>query len=1096
MEGSSQLPPNLKGKLAQYRNASRQVKLVEWAVASLFGLLFSYCAAYGLDRVTDTAPVLRLAILVAGTSGITLFFPMLAHNWFWKLRHDAQVAKVIRKSMPRFGDQLLGTVELARGNQPNASPALVRAALVQMDTEAKDKDLSPALPKSATSGWTLSILPLVCMGTAMAILNPDAAYNAFLRWSNPLADIHRYTFTSLEPLPSEMVVAFAEPFTVKVRLKPESKAMPPVATARYGIQRPLEAKISGGKPTYRFDVPPQRDAGILAVTAGDDTALVRIRPTLRPELLSLDASIRLPEYLRYEDIQKQDARTGTILLLKGSEYQIHAKFTRPCQSASFGGKHVPPSNGGVTTAWETPGQGGARVLDWRDQFGLEPVAPFQLTTTLTEDAPPSIIIRNNKREQFLLTSESLSLDLSVTDDYGIQHTGISWEGVLDPIENPTPHKGEKPTAPGAPTTRTLQVHTSFNPSHLGIPPQTIHLRAYAEDFFQPSRRTYSPQIVLHVLDPEQHALHVTGLYSKWQRRTLEIYERERQLNDRNKSLRALPVEQLANPANQRSIAEQARAEMQNAQKLEEHTQSGEDLLQQAARNPNFEGDQLEKWADTLQALKDIAKNRMPTVADLLQKASEEAGNPKVPASGESPPSVTNDQSNQAGIEGKSNGKDKPKLPSIKDIESSLAANNQQGQPQNNGSKPSANSRLGLPVTTNPGKSGGQEGEENQAVGEANENKESLDEAVENQEELLKQFADVTEALNAILKDLEGSTFVKRLKAASRTQLQIAATLNSKALGSFGLAPENITETLAVETKTISYKQAGQGRVISDFLEDLDAYCARVGQPLYEDILTQMEDSDIQPQLIGISEHLANGNHSGNSISASEYWADQFDIWADQLVDANDQSAKKGRPAKKKPGNLPPELILAVMRILHEETDLREDTRAAELARNALDEDGYAGLVLPLQETQYNLAARTKGVVEAIQKLPKAQEFFSNELGLLNKVQEVMFDAEKILGEPNTGPDAIGAETEAIELLLQAKRACNKGSGGGGPGNSPGGGGIGTTKRSALAMVGEGDDKSAKVKKRKVGQSTGTSGATLPAEYKNGLDAYFHALENL
>ncbi len=46
------------------------------------------------------------------------------------------------------------------------------------------------------------------------------------------------------------------------------------------------------------------------------------------------------------------------------------------------------------------------------------------------------------------------------------------------------------------------------------------------------------------------------------------------------------------------------------------------------------------------------------------------------------------------------------------------------------------------------------------------------------------------------------------------------------------------------------------------------------------------------------------------------------------------------------------------------------------------------------------------------------------------------------------------------------------------------------------MIGEGNDKKAKVQKRKVGQSTGTSGALLPAEFKSGLDAYFHALENL
>ncbi len=45
-------------------------------------------------------------------------------------------------------------------------------------------------------------------------------------------------------------------------------------------------------------------------------------------------------------------------------------------------------------------------------------------------------------------------------------------------------------------------------------------------------------------------------------------------------------------------------------------------MQQAARNPEFGVGHLEKWAEMLQILKDIAANRMPSVADLLKQASQ------------------------------------------------------------------------------------------------------------------------------------------------------------------------------------------------------------------------------------------------------------------------------------------------------------------------------------------------------------------------------------------------------------------------------------------------------------------------------------------
>ena len=93
----------------------------------------------------------------------------------------------------------------------------------------------------------------------------------------------------------------------------------------------------------------------------------------------------------------------------------------------------------------------------------------------------------------------------------------------------------------------------------------------------------------------------------------------------------------------------------------------------------------------------------------------------------------------------------------------------------------------------------------------------------------------------------------------------------------------------------------------------------------------------------------------------------------------------------------------------------------------------------------------------------------------------------------TGPETIAAETEAIELLLQSRRINPKGGGGGG-GSSPGGGGTGDTDEAALALIGLGNERNASVIARTVRQSTGTSGSALPAEFRQGLESFFEALE--
>ncbi len=1105
MNSEIPLPQHLQENLRNFRAKVRTVKLVEGILASVFGLLFSYCVLFGVDRLMDTPGHIRLIILLLGVVGFAIYLPNQIHQWFWRLRQLTRVAKVIRKSMPRFGDQLLGIIELAQGDHRFASETLIDAALKQVDEETQHRDLSPAVPGTRSKLWVTLSLPFVAATVALATLAPEAAWNALLRWSQPLGDTPRYTFAQIQPLPEKKVVAFAEPFTVEVALNPLSRHKPTSAEAQYADQRPLTVEVKDNK--FVFEVPAQRNAADLVITVGDDQAAIAIEPTIRPEITSLQAKVKLPEYLQYENQQTHEARSGSLSLLKGSQYQLVAQLSRSPKVASINEQAATIEENTFVSSWVTPEGNSQLTLDWKDQYGLAPKEPFQLTLNLTDDEAPSILIRDVKREQFLLTTETLPLNLSASDDYGIQKVGLEWAGVHDPLENPEPHKGEKLAKMGDPQARTLDVRTTFNPNNLNISPQTVRLRAYVEDYVTFPRRIYSPPIVLHILNPEQHALRITELYSKWQRNALEIYERERQLNDRNKALRAMNEEQLANPDTQRNIADQARAEEQNARRLKEHTESGEELLQQATRNPNFEGDQLEQWAETLQTLGDIAENRMPSVADLLQKASDEAGKSK-PGEGSEPgkqskpseageaeesskeqaPIAINDNSNQSGKPKAEESENKP-FPSIKDIESSLADNETPETSQQNAGK--SPPRLTLPTTTIAGNSDQEEEPQQEPEGSPNE---ALNEANEEQEELLKEFAKVTDKLNNILRDLEGSTFVKRLKAASREQLRIATQLNNQAVDAFGIEEPKRPDDVAEVSMALAGKQESQGRVLKTFLEDLDAYAARVGEPLYENILDQMQDHTIQPQLNKIAVILKNDNQSGNSISASEYWADQFDIWADQLVKAND-AACKAKPGKKNSASLPPELILAVMRVLREEVDLREDTRAVEQTREALEPEQFAEQVLPLQEKQYELAARTKGVVEAILKLPDARRQFKNELGLLHKVSQVMFEAVDILGEPETGPRAIGAETEAIELLLQAKRACGKGGGGGG-GSSPGGGGTGTTNNSALAMLGEGKESKAKIQKRKVGQATGSAGAVLPAEFKTGLDAYFHALENL
>jgi len=182
-----------------------------------------------------------------------------------------------------------------------------------------------------------------------------------------------------------------------------------------------------------------------------------------------------------------------------------------------------------------------------------------------------------------------------------------------------------------------------------------------------------------------------------------------------------------------------------------------------------------------------------------------------------------------------------------------------------------------------------------------------------------------------------------------------------------------------------------------------------------------------------------------------------------------------------------------MKILTEEIALRDQTRSFHQAKVQLEKEVAQEKTTELSMIQNDLVDRTDDVIEQIRDLPDGEESFGKEIKQLTNASFAMSDAFNYLSDADTGPNAIAAETEAIEWLLMAKRS---GSGGGGGGTSAGAGSrSGAAWRgSSLARLGGSTEKLSKVVKRNNKQATGKAGRDLPEEYRSGLDAYFEKLE--
>lgn len=1078
-----ELPSSLEAQLHDFKRLVWKIKLIEGICIAACGLFTAYLAVFILDRLWETPNSVRMLILLCAV-GIGGFIPYVAYRWIWRNRRLEQLARLLSRKMPRIGDQLLGVIELVRNESEQArSRALCEAAIQQTAVDAGKRDFRTAVPSPRHKFWGRIAAVPIAFSLLLLIVCWTAAGNAWGRFLSPWSNTPRYTFASIRQLANPLIVPHGEPIELNLALNDDSKWHPREGTLHVGSQPTLTTRLKDGN--YGFSLPPQIDEAPLKVNVGDAVQRVRMVPTIRPELTSLTAEYKLPEYLGRSGAEQKDARSGSITLVKGSTVDFTAKASRELASATVNGKDVNPTAEALKTESILVEDSTQLEIQWIDQLGLAGKDPFTLSVTAREDEAPTVGCEDLPRQKVILDSEQLSFTLHANDDFGVKRVGLEWNG-LNQDGTPSDFKGDRILSSGGSDQESLELAGTFSAKTLGIEAQPIQLRIFSEDYFPGRERSYSAPYTLFILTPDEHAVWITEQMNKWHRQSLEVRDREMQLHEVNKQLRALTQEELDRPENRRKLEQQANAERANGRRLTGLVQSGEELVRQAARNPEFGVGHLEKWAEMLQILKDISGNRMPSVADLLK----EGARAPVMASRTPPDSKAAGQIRsmpQPGkpAETKEEKNPLPSVPKLSDIESTQGSKEGKlAQDESQEKKKPSAGKFGLPTTmvpdTTPSKP--------QPKKPETPAEEKVEEAIKQQADLLAEFDKIADELERVLANLEGSTLVKRLKAASRKQYKIGGQISELVGDAFGVEESRIEEQAAGVFKDLSEQESKASIDVSYIMDDLQAYLERRQLERFRTVLDEMRKVDAIGGLRQLGDDLKKEN--GLSVAQSEYWSDTFDRWADDLTDP----ACAGKcPGCKSKGSLPPSIVLEVLQVLEAEVNLREETRVTQQSKPAVKQEEYGKHADQLSDTQTKLQERIKVVVTKIEELPDAEEDFGKELRLLGLVAGVMGEASEILARPDTGNPAIAAETEAIELLLQSKKFNPKG-GGGGSGSTPGGGGGGTTSDSALALLGTGVNQKEVREDHRTQQATGETGLALPEEFRAGLDEYFNRLE--
>ena len=1092
METKSQLqvPESLTTQIREYRSVVRIRKIAEAMGIAVTAVLVGFAVVFATDRFLDSTPWFRALVWIASMVGVAML-PFAWRRWVLKLRTLESVAKLLSKKLPAVGDSLLGALELsANAQEQNRSPVLCQAALEQVAKDTSKRNLLHSLPASKHRGWCSAAMAGLAMTGGLAVAFPQATLNAWQRFLLPLASIERFTFTSLESLPKKLVVPYGEDFNVSLRLAAGTQWTPRNARAQVGRLPDIEVGHQEG--IYDFEIPAQLQSTSLNFAVGDASPSMEVIPSMRPELESLSATIQLPAYLQIPETFAKDIRGGALTIVRGASLQFRSRTTKEIASATANSKSLPVKEGSFVLPSFEVSEPTRIELEWRDTDGLQAKAPFPLMIQSIEDEQPAVFGDGLPKARVVLETEQIQFTVRSLDDFGIRHVGLEWKTIESSPSIPD-EKGEFMLAKGSPTSQSLDAIATFQATAMKIPSRPVEVRLFTEDYLPERGRMYSSPHLLYVLNPNDHAVWMLDQITKWQRESLEVRDRELQLLAANKQIRDLSVEELNQEETRTRIEQQASAELSNGRRLNNLTAKGEELLRQAARNPEIGVGHLEKWAEMQKILKDIASNRMPSVADLLKQAATSKQLAK-----NSPNGPAND-SKFSPTAGKiqpsetppANGESEPQppsanasAPSVVDQESSQQPVDPNQLASNSKPKKSGPAALRLPSTTLMGTAGKGEDAEQEEEEEQNE----VEQAVNKQEELLAEFQKVADELNELMGNLEGSTLVKRLKAASREQGEIADSTGSELSDAFGISSQRMKSEQLARVKDLSGRETKAVDFVSLIVDDMQGFHDRRPSEKFEGVLAEIKKEDVVGGLRRLSDTIV--EHQGLAIAEAEFWSDTLDRWAEDIVDPAGKGECKGSKSK---SSLPPSIVLEVMQVLEEEMNLRDRTRVAEQSKAASSNEEYMDKVDELANTQISLQERIIVVKKKIIALPDSEAEFEKEIGLMGEVSAVMLDAATLLDSPDTGAKAVAAETEAIELLLKSKRVNPKKSSGGG-GSDPGGGGGGTTDEAAIAMIGPGMNQQEQRQDHGVSQQTGTSGASLPEEFRYGLDEYFQRID--
>ena len=621
------LPESLSSQL---RGFQRKLRVIEsaTAVAIAFCIMAAaFMILYISDRAWDTPVILRLVLFLCGIVPVVYLVFYTIYHVFLKHRDFKTLSILVQKHHKKLGDSLLGVVELSENNSlsENVSEELCSAAIANIAEKSKSMDFCEAINRRALRRFMAWSIAMALLIACIVVFTKPAFSNALSRWLNPFSSVERFTFVKINGIPKKMTVPHGEEFAIRCSLDKSSSIKPLSIKYRCG-QEP--ARLAGlGQDVTVLKVSGQTKPVDLKIWSGDFSRTVRINPVHRPVLLSLEADVKLPEYTGRVPV-KTKVSGKTFNILECSRYSFEGKADRELKSADLSdssGRIVSLKVRGSSFSTDTfnIALSEKNHISWKDTCDLKPLHDFEYSVLPEKDQEPFTECPKLPLYSAMLANETLIIQATAEDDYGISEIGASYSSADPRNEMKIYATGTMKLAKGGPEKTKIDAEFMFCPRLLRIPEQSlVTLCSTATDYYPDRKEVLSRQYKIYVLSLQEHAKLLEEELDSVMGKFEDLIWREEENLEKNKNISKLPEKEMSKDDTADKISEQKESEKENSEDLEKLSEKGMKLLEQALRNKEFPAKSIKEWSKMLSTAKEVSQKDMKNVEKKLENAQD------------------------------------------------------------------------------------------------------------------------------------------------------------------------------------------------------------------------------------------------------------------------------------------------------------------------------------------------------------------------------------------------------------------------------------------------------------------------------------------